>query len=83
MTAKNKTVRIGGASGFWGDSSGVPDVSLVLQGDRLYAGTSNATGAYTVSGAAAGDYTLTPTKADDTDGISHIAVPPRAGWLVP
>ncbi|MCD6290454.1 MAG: hypothetical protein J7M34_08125, partial [Anaerolineae bacterium] len=43
---------------------------LSLSGDRVYTGRSDTSGAYTVSGVPAGDYTLTPSKSDDVNGIT-------------
>ena len=61
---------VAGTVRFWNGGAGVPGVALTLAGDRLYAGLSNAAGAYTVSGARADDYTLTPGKSDGANGIS-------------
>jgi len=60
---------VSGHVNFW-NGGVVSDTLLTLQGDRLYAGQSGGDGAYTVAGAAAGDYTLTPSKSDDVNGIS-------------
>jgi hypothetical protein len=62
--------RVSGAVRFWNGGAGVPGVLLSLEGDRVYTGLSDATGAYTVTGAAAGNYTLTPGKSDGVNGIS-------------
>ncbi len=62
--------RISGAVRFWNGGAGVPGVLLTLEGDRVYTGLSNASGAYTVTGAPAGAYTLTPSKSDGVNGIS-------------
>ncbi|MGA9351773.1 MAG: M28 family peptidase [Anaerolineae bacterium] len=59
-----------GTVSFWQDSAGVPGVLLTLAGDQVYTDLSQADGSYTVSGVAAGDYTLTPSKSDGVDGIS-------------
>ena len=61
---------VAGTVRFWQNSAGVPDVLLTLEGDRVYTGQSDANGAYTVSGAETDDYTLTPSKSDDVNGIS-------------
>jgi hypothetical protein len=62
--------RVSGAVRFWNGDSGMPDVLLTLEGDRIYTGLSDPTGAYTVTGAPVGAYTLTPSKSDDANGIS-------------
>lgn len=62
--------RVSGAVRFWNGSAGVPGVLLSLEGDRVYTGLSDATGTYTVTGAPAGSYTLTPSKSDGVNGIS-------------
>ena len=59
-----------GTVSFWQDSVGVPDVLLTLADYQVYTDLSQADGGYTVSGVAAGDYTLTPSKSDGVDGIS-------------
>lgn len=61
---------IAGTVRFWQNSAGVPDVLLTLEGDRVYTGQSDANGDYTVSGAETDDYTLTPSKLDEVNGIS-------------
>ena len=63
-------VSLRGAVHFWQDSAGVPGVLLSLEGTQVYTDLSQADGSYTVSGVAAGDYTLTPSKSDGVDGIS-------------
>jgi hypothetical protein len=68
--AVNLVYRVSGAVRFWNGGIGVPGVLLTLEGDRVYTGLSDAMGAYTVSGAQAGDYTLTPSKSDGVNGIS-------------
>ncbi|MCW5552445.1 MAG: S8 family serine peptidase [Verrucomicrobiae bacterium] len=68
--AVNVVYDVSGTVTFWNGGAGVPGVLCTLQGDRVYAGTSGSSGAFTVAGAAAGDYTLTPTKSDDAEGIS-------------
>jgi hypothetical protein len=55
---------------FWQGSSAVPGVQLTLAGPRLYTGLSAADGAYSITGVPAGDYMLTPAKADDVRGIT-------------
>jgi hypothetical protein len=61
---------IAGSVRFWQDSSPVPGVQLTLAGARLYTGLSAANGAYSITGVPAGDYALTPAKADDVRGIT-------------
>jgi len=60
---------VAGTVHFW-NGGVVPDTLLSLQGDRVYTDLSDNSGAYTVSGAESGDYTLTPSKPDDVNGIS-------------
>jgi PKD repeat protein len=61
---------ISGGIQFWHGDAGVPGTLLRLVGDRVYTAISDVDGSYTVSGAQADDYILTPSKADDVDGIS-------------
>jgi hypothetical protein len=61
---------VSGRVGFWNGGAGVPGVQLTLAGDRVYAGLSGGDGTYTVGGAAAGDYVLTPSKSDTVNGIT-------------
>ena len=68
--AVNAVYSVAGTVRFWNGDAGVPGVALTLTGDRLYAGLSDAAGAYTVSGARSDDYTLTPSKSDGANGIS-------------
>lgn len=62
--------RVSGTVRFWNGGAGVPGALLSLEGDRVYTGLSDATGAYTVTGAPAGAYTLIPSKSDGVNGIS-------------
>lgn len=55
---------------YWKDNTGVPGVLLSLEGDRKYEGTSGANGAFSVSNAPVGNYTLKPEKSDGISGIS-------------
>ena len=66
----NLVYDVAGTVHFWQNSVGVPNVLLTLEGDRVYTGLSDASGAYTVSGAKADDYLLTPSKSDGVNGIS-------------
>lgn len=68
--AVNVVHDLGGTVSFWNGGAGVPGVLCTLAGHRVYAGTSGSSGAFTVAGAEAGDYTLTPSKSDNTEGIS-------------
>ena len=61
---------VAGTVRFWQDSSPVPGVQLTLAGASLYMGLSAANGAYSITGVPAGDYALTPAKADDVRGIT-------------
>ncbi len=55
---------------FWNGSRAVPGVQLDLAGARVYSGTSGSDGTYTVAGAEAGSYVLTPGKQDQATGIT-------------
>ncbi len=66
----NLVYDISGTVSYWNGGIGVPGVALTLQGERVYTDTTEATGVYTVAGASAGDYTLTPSKSDDVEDIS-------------
>ena len=68
--AVNVAYDVSGTVTLWKGGVGVPGVVCTLQGNRVYAGTSGAGGAFTVAGAEAGNYTLTPSKSEDADGIS-------------
>jgi hypothetical protein len=77
---------LGGTVSFWHDSAGVPGVLLTLEGEQVYADLSQADGSYTVSGVAAGDYTLTPSKSDSVNGIgaydASLALQHDAGLII-
>ena len=60
---------ISGATHFW-NGGAVSGTLLTLTGNRIYTSLSNASGVYTVSDAAAGDYILAPAKSDNVNGIS-------------
>ena len=60
---------ISGTIQFW-NGGVVSATQMTLEGDRLYSGLSKADGAFQVSGAATGDYILTPEKTSETNGIS-------------
>ena len=68
--AVNVVYDVSGRVTFWNGGAGVRGVFCTLQGDRVYTGTSGSSGAFTVGGAEAGNYTLTPSKGDDANGIS-------------
>ena len=63
---------------FWDGGAAIPGVDFTLSGDRDYSGQSDQLGSYTVAGAAAGGYTLTPSKSDDVNGISAL----DASWVL-
>ena len=65
----NLVYDVSGTIHFW-NGGVVSSTLLSLEGDRVYTGQSHASGAYIVSGAAAGAYTLTPSKSDDINGIT-------------
>lgn len=60
---------VAGTISFW-NGGVVSNTLLAMQGDRLFNGTSQSDGTYTVRGAPAGNYTLTPNKSDNVNGIS-------------
>jgi hypothetical protein len=68
--AVNVVYDISGRVTYWNQARPVPGVQLALVGDRVYAGESGGTGTYTVVGAEAGSYVLTPAKADGASGIT-------------
>ncbi|MFP5212285.1 MAG: S8 family serine peptidase [Acidobacteriota bacterium] len=81
---------ISGKAAFWKTGAGVPGVGLSLVGKRTYTCTSNATGAFSVSGVPAGNYTLSPGKSDGASGITAydaslvlqhaVGISPLTGW---
>ena len=68
--AVNVVYDIRGTVSFWNGGAAVPGVLCTLQGDRVYTGTSGSNGTFTVAGADAGNYMLTPAKSDGVNGIS-------------
>jgi len=68
--AVDQTYSVSGKVNLWKNSTGVSGTRLTLEGDRLYSGTSSDIGAYAMTGIPAGNYTLTPSKSDDVEGIS-------------
>ena len=61
---------IRGTVSYWNANRPVPGIDLLLTGNRLYRGTSGLDGTYTVSHVPAGNYTLAPSDASATGGIS-------------
>lgn len=61
---------VSGRVTFWKNSASISNVQFQLAGERLYAGVSVVDGSYTVAGAEAGAYTLTPSKSDQANGIT-------------
>jgi hypothetical protein len=61
---------VSGSVLFWSGSAGVPGVGLTLEGDHLYTASSEGDGSFTVSDVPEDDYTLTPKKDDEANGIS-------------
>jgi PKD repeat protein len=59
-----------GTVSFWQNSNPISGTQLTLVGDRIYGNVSDSGGAYTVTNVPEGDYTLTPSKSDDVDGIT-------------
>ena len=68
ITAYSCTVS--GGTYFWNGGEGVPRTLLALEGTRVYSAASGDSGAYEIGGVLGGDYALTPSKDDDTEGIS-------------
>jgi subtilisin family serine protease len=68
--AVNLAYRVSGTVRTWNGSAGVAGAILTLDGDRLYAAQTSASGTYTVTGVMAGNYTLTPSKSDGVNGIT-------------
>jgi len=62
--------QVGGKVRYWNGGAPVPGVELSLEGDRVFAGVTDAGGLYTVSGAPVGAYTLTAGKSDGVAGIT-------------
>ena len=65
----NQVHTVSGQINHW-NGGAIGGVTLNLEGDRLYTGVSDPDGTYTVSGAAPGDYILTPEKADEANEIT-------------
>ena len=65
----NRVFNVGGTVTYWNGSVAVPGVTATLLGNTTYSGTSGTNGVFAVAGAA-GDYTLSLSKSDDTNGIS-------------
>ncbi|MCB1126553.1 MAG: hypothetical protein KDM81_08665, partial [Verrucomicrobiae bacterium] len=70
--AVNVVYDISGRVTYWYGDRPVPGVSLTLRGDRTFAGTSSADGAFRVIGADAGDYVLGLAKSDEANGIGAL-----------
>jgi hypothetical protein len=60
---------ISGVIDFW-NGSVVHGTTLSLSGSQDYSTQSDPHGMYTIAGVLSGDYTLTPSKSDDVNGIS-------------
>ncbi len=67
--AVDRVYAVSGNVAFWNGGT-VPNVELLLSGDRAYNNLSDASGNFAVSGARNGSYTLTASKSDDADGIT-------------
>jgi len=61
---------ISGTVSYWKDGTGIPGTLLTATGERAYEALSGSGGEYVLSGLPAGDYSVSPAKSDDTDGIS-------------
>lgn len=61
---------ISGTVVYWKDGTGIPGTLLTATGERAYEALSGSGGEYGLSGLPAGDYSVSPAKSDDTDGIS-------------
>jgi hypothetical protein len=66
----NQVFNVGGTVTYWNGGVGVPGVTATLLGNATYSGTSGTNGVFSVAGAAAGNYTLSLSKSDDTNGIT-------------
>ena len=60
---------VSGRISYW-NGGYISGTLMTLQGDRVFADQSDSDGLYTVIGAPSDDYTLTPTKSDDINGIT-------------
>ena len=61
---------ISGTVRHWFGNNGLDNVLLVLTGNRSYTATSAANGTFSLSNVLGGSYALTPSKTDQTSGIS-------------
>ncbi|ABK18594.1 fervidolysin. Serine peptidase. MEROPS family S08A [Syntrophobacter fumaroxidans MPOB] len=61
---------ISGTVVYWKDGTGIPGTLLTATGERAHEALSGSGGEYGLSGLPAGDYSVSPAKSDDTDGIS-------------
>lgn len=63
---------ISGRVSYWNGGSGVPGALLTAQSDRTYTDTTDSGGAYAIGSLRSGNYTLTPSKGDEANGISSL-----------
>jgi len=66
----NQVFDVSGAVQFWNGAAGVPGTLMTTVGERIYTALSDETGVYSVTGLPSDTYTVTPSKSDNTDGIS-------------
>lgn len=64
------TLSISGQVSFWNWSRNLPNVMCSMTGDHSYSDTTDSSGIFNISGILSGNYTLTPAKSDDINGIS-------------
>jgi hypothetical protein len=65
----HRVYSVSGAVRFWNGAAPVPGTLLTLTGNSVHMGASNAEGLYSVTGAPAGNYVMTPSKSADIRGI--------------
>jgi hypothetical protein len=61
---------LSGTVGFWNESRPLAGADLLLSGMRLYSGSTDTSGAYSISGVPAGDYSLTASHDSADNGIT-------------
>lgn len=64
------TLSVSGQVLYWHESQAVPNTLCTLAGASTHTDTTDAGGAFTISGISTGAYTLTPTKVNDIRGIT-------------
>jgi len=64
------TLDVSGQVSFWNWNRSLPNVQCSMTGDHSYSDTTDSSGFYDISGILSGNYTLTPAKSDDINGIT-------------